>query len=126
MFLRKLFNNFLRGMAQLEYVASRASGTPEPPPVIPPEILEALRCEIYVGPAITDPDMFDRLPVNYADLLRKTNGFIRYGGGLHVRGACIEPDWHSLRTMWDGEKALHKLYPGIRPEGIPFGGGWIG
>lgn len=120
MLLKNLFNKMLLATNQLKHSASRASGRHEPPPVIPPEILDAIGRQTYVGPDISDPEILQRVPSGYAELLRTTNGFIRYGGGLHVRGACIEPLWHSLRNMWEGEEALYRLYPVIHPEDVPF------
>ncbi len=81
----------------------------------------------YQGPPIDDFETLARLSNDLADLLSRVNGFVRYGGGLHVRGACQGPDWHSLRHAWDGEDALHRLYPGIvRPDDIPFGEDYLG
>ena len=74
----------------------------------------------YVGPPINDTDILSRLPTDLAGRLRQTNGFIWFGGGLHVRGACQEPTWHSIRAAWDGDAAFHSLYPAIRPTDIPF------
>jgi hypothetical protein len=55
---------------------------------------------VYIGPPIDDPDILDRLPAAYRDFLARTNGYVAYGGGLHVRGACHAPGWHSLRAAW--------------------------
>ncbi len=121
MLLKNLFNRLLRGMKELENTTSRVSGRPDLPITIPSEILASVHRILYAGPEINDPELLTRLPKDYADLLLKTNGFICYGGGLHVRGVCIDPDWHSLHLMWEGENALHQLYPVIRPDDIPFG-----
>jgi hypothetical protein len=75
---------------------------------------------MYVGPPIDDPEMLERLPTEYRDLLARANGYVAYYGGLHVRGACHTPEWHSLRAAWDGERALHRLWPTVLPEDIPF------
>lgn len=74
----------------------------------------------YTGPPLDDGDLLDRLPANLAGLLRQINGFIQFHGGLHVRGACREPDWHSLRDAWDGEAAFWRLYPEVRQADVPF------
>ena len=37
-----------------------------------------------------------------------------------MRGACLNPEWHSLRAAWRGPKAFHTLYDGVRPSDIPF------
>src|SRR5690349_12608125 len=74
----------------------------------------------FVGPPIDDEEVIDRVPPELADRLRQTNGFIWNGGGLHVRGACCEPAWHSLRTAWEGEAAFHVLYPSVEADDVPF------
>lgn len=76
---------------------------------------------MYVGPPVDDPAILGRLPVEYRDLLARANGYVAYHGGLHVRGACIAPEWHSLRAAWEGERALHRLFPAVSPDDIPFG-----
>ena len=75
----------------------------------------------FTGPAIDDHDLLDKLPKALAGVLRETNGFIQYHGGLHVRGACHAPAWHSLRDAWIGDDAFHQHYPEMTPEDIPFG-----
>lgn len=74
----------------------------------------------FTGPPLDDEDLLVRLPNALAELLWQINGFIQFHGGLHVRGACREPAWHSLRDAWDGEVAFHRLYPEVRPEDVPF------
>lgn len=74
----------------------------------------------FQGPPIDDPETFDRLPQPLRDLLLQVNGFIQYGGGFHVRGACHEPAWHSLREAWTGELALSRLFPNVQESDIPF------
>jgi hypothetical protein len=74
----------------------------------------------YTGPAIDDAEMLAKLPPELAALLQETNGFIQYNGGLHVRGACLAPAWHSLRHAWIGDQAFHKLYPDVTPDDVPF------
>src|SRR5687767_14998925 len=39
----------------------------------------------FTGPAIDDPEILGNLPKALAALLEETNGFVQYGGGLHVR-----------------------------------------
>ena len=57
-------------------------------------------------------------------MLRQTlealNGFVAYRGGLHVRGVCAEPRWHSLREAWTGDGALHRRYASVLAADIPF------
>jgi hypothetical protein len=74
----------------------------------------------FCGPPIDDQKILARLPVNLSALLQKTNGFIQFRGGLHVRGACHEPSWHSIRNAWEGEDAIHSLYADVRPDDVPF------
>jgi hypothetical protein len=75
---------------------------------------------MYVGPPIDDSEILDLLPESYARLLRAMNGYVAYHGGLHVRGACREPLWHSLRYAWSGDGALYHLYASLDPDDIPF------
>jgi hypothetical protein len=74
----------------------------------------------YTGPPIDDEFVLTRLPTGLADVLRQMNGFIQFHGGLHVRGACREPGWHSLRDAWAGGSAFHRLYPEVRRKDVPF------
>ncbi len=76
---------------------------------------------MYQGPPIDDREIFARLPTEYAELLTRVNGYVAFSGGLHVRGACLSPDWHSLRVAWFGERAVHTLFPAVAAADIPFG-----
>jgi hypothetical protein len=69
----------------------------------------------YTGPEPDDPEILERLPERL-----RGNGFIAHGGGLHVRGACREPAWHSLREAWLSGNAFHRHYPAVRPDDVPF------
>lgn len=81
----------------------------------------------YQGPPVDDPRILGRLPADYRSLLTQVNGFVQFGGGLHIRGACHAPTWHALRTVWEGEEALAVLYPGIvLPGDVPFGQDAVG
>jgi hypothetical protein len=73
------------------------------------------------GESIDDVEILRDLPTQLRDLLSEVNGFIVYEGALHVRGASLQPEWHSLRAAWQGEKAFHSLYDSIQPTDIPFG-----
>ena len=75
---------------------------------------------MYQGPEIDDFEILERLPAEYRALLELTNGYVAFHGGLHVRGACIEPAWHSLRAAWLGERAIHKYFPDVLVDDIPF------
>lgn len=75
----------------------------------------------YQGPAIDDPDILEYVPPELRELLAETNGFVRWSGGLHLRGACRKPQWHSLREAMFGPMALHALYPDVLdPTDVPF------
>ena len=74
----------------------------------------------YIGSEITDAEILGRVPEGYRRLLNQTNGFILFDGGLHVRGAVLVPEWHSLRKVWLGDFALHKLFPAISESDVPF------
>jgi hypothetical protein len=75
---------------------------------------------MYAGPQIDDPELLERLPAVLRTLLERTNGYIAYHGGLHMRGACVSPEWHSLRSAWVGPDALHRLFSGVNPNDVPF------
>ena len=75
----------------------------------------------YQGPEYqADQEIESLLPDNLLSLLKQINGFIQFGGGLHVRGLCNEPEWHSLRAALFGENAIHKLYPLVEKSDVPF------
>ena len=74
----------------------------------------------YEGPPIDDRETFALLPADLRNLLEQINGFIQFGGGLHVRGACVEPAWHSIAEAMSGELALHAHYPAVLPTDVPF------
>jgi hypothetical protein len=75
----------------------------------------------YEGPRLSSLEVLEGLPEEYRELLILINGFVQFAGGLHVRGICDGPDWHSLRHVWDGPLALHALYRVVTPEDVPFG-----
>ncbi len=74
----------------------------------------------YQGPEIDDRELLDELPLDLREFLQAQNGFVLFGGGLHFRGACREPLWHSLRAAMEGPLAFHKLYEEIDETDIPF------
>ena len=74
----------------------------------------------YTGPPLDDMALLDRLPEDLGSILRLENGWIRFDGGLHLRGACREPSWHSLRVAWEGPQSFSALYPEVGPGDIPF------
>ncbi len=74
----------------------------------------------FLGPETHDSRTLDRLPPQLRELLTEVNGFVAYRGGLHLRGACDMPSWHSIDAVWRGVFALHGLYDVVRPTDIPF------
>ncbi|MDQ3706303.1 MAG: SMI1/KNR4 family protein [Chloroflexota bacterium] len=80
----------------------------------------------YEGPPNDDSGLLDPLPPDLRNLLEQINGFIQFGGGLHVRGACVEPVWHSIGEAMTGEFALHEHYPNVLPTDVPFAQDAIG
>jgi hypothetical protein len=75
----------------------------------------------YKGPLIMNVDLLNKLPSEMREFLSEANGFIAYGGGLHIRGICDSPDWHSLERVWTGDDALSSLFTAVLPSDIPFG-----
>ena len=74
----------------------------------------------YEGPPIDDRETLALLPPDLRNLLEQINGFVQFGGGLHVRGACVEPAWHSIAEAMNGALALHSHYPNVLPTDVPF------
>jgi hypothetical protein len=74
----------------------------------------------WKGESAEDVEILPDLPTELVRSLSDTNGFILHHGALHVRGACLTPEWHSLRAVWHGPNAFHTLYPAIRPSDLPF------
>ena len=75
----------------------------------------------YQGPPIDEYSILEKLPADLRGFLEQVNGFIQFSGGLHIRGACQSPDWHSLSEIWFGSLALSKLYSTINDSDVPFG-----
>jgi hypothetical protein len=80
----------------------------------------------FRGSDVTDPEMLDRVPEDYRRLLNQIDGFVIFDGGLHIRGAVLSPEWHSLRKVWVGDLALHNLYPALKETDVPFGQDCLG
>ena len=74
----------------------------------------------YRGAALDDVDILDRLPTELQQLLAQRNGFVAFRGGLHVRGACTEPRWHSLRAALEGPERFAARFRTIKPDDVPF------
>jgi hypothetical protein len=74
----------------------------------------------FTGSA-ADPQLLEGLPSSYKELLAQLNGFVAFHGGLHIRGACSEPSWHSLQLARSGAESIQKLFSSVFPDDIPFG-----
>jgi len=74
----------------------------------------------YRGAAIDDVDIIDRLPMDLQQLLAQRNGFVAFRGGLHVRGACTTPAWHSLRAVMEGPESFAERYRVVKRGDVPF------
>ena len=75
---------------------------------------------IYTGGELTDLVTLARLPVYLQAFLREQNGVVAYFGGLHIRGCVAAPGWHSLASVWQGERALWRTYRELKKSDIPF------
>lgn len=75
---------------------------------------------MYRGPTIDDYLILETLPCALRQLLDVVNGYVAYDSGLHVRGACHTPAWHSLRSAWIGDESIHRLFPVVKVDDIPF------
>jgi hypothetical protein len=83
--------------------------------------------ETFTGPPVDDPETLARLPADLAAVLRRSNGYVRFHGGFHLRGACREPAWHSLRGAWDGPSSFARLYPEtVTTADVPFAEDCVG
>lgn len=80
----------------------------------------------WKGESIEDVELLRELPAELVRILSNTNGFILHEGAVHVRGACLTPEWHSLRAAWRGPKAFHILYDEVRPSDTPFAQDQVG
>lgn len=74
----------------------------------------------WQGPPIDDAALLEDLPPSLRSVLEQRNGFVQLGGGLHVRGACTAPEWHSLRDVWTGPRALAQRYAAAGAADVPF------
>jgi len=78
------------------------------------------------GDSIDDVEILRDLPPGLVRVLSDTNGFILHEGALHVRGASLTPEWHSLRAAWRGPSAFHTLYESVQVTDIPFAQDQVG
>lgn len=74
----------------------------------------------WAGPPIDDRQTLRKLPSDLANLLEFINGFIQFGGALHVRGVCQIPEWHSLHHACESSAAFHRHYRSVKKTDIPF------
>jgi hypothetical protein len=79
-------------------------------------LLAELPCVTFVGPAIDDRATLAELPEDLRCVLLEVNGFVAFGGGLHVRGACHEPLWHALGQA----RCFAETYPGVLDSDVAF------
>src|SRR2546429_7802527 len=80
----------------------------------------------WKGESIEDVEILRELPADLVRVLGDTNGFILHEGAVHLRGACLTPEWHSLRAAWLGPTAFHILYDDVRSSDIPFAQDQVG
>ena len=74
----------------------------------------------YRGAAIDDVGIIDRLPTELQQLIALRNGFVAFRGGLHVRGACTTPSWHSLRIAMEGPASFAARFRTVKQGDVPF------
>lgn len=75
---------------------------------------------IYMNQECDNPDLLHSLPAEMKAFYKEVNGLVAYNGGFQVRQIGTGPTWNSLETFWTGEKALHKIYPKLNEDDIPF------
>jgi SMI1/KNR4 family protein SUKH-1 len=80
----------------------------------------------FKGEKNYDVEIMSMLPSAYRELLQWVNGCILFQGGLHIRGACTNPDWHSRRRAWIGSDALWSRYSTIDSRDVPFAQDFLG
>ena len=85
-----------------------------------------LKQTTYRGPALDDRGLLDLLPRDLRALLEQTNGAVLFSGGLHIRGAALVPEWHSLRRAWLSGDSIHHAYPGVSESDVPFAQDCVG
>lgn len=80
----------------------------------------------YIGEPVSDAATFKLLPFDMQAFMLQHNGIVAYFGGLHIRGCCHEPTWHSLKEAWQGETAFWRTYPKLKHSDLPFGQDAVG
>jgi hypothetical protein len=81
---------------------------------------------IYIGEPVSDSATFKLLPFDMQAFMLQNNGLIAFGGGLHIRGCCKEPSWHSLKEAWQGPNAFWRTYRGVKQSDMPFAQDGVG
>ena len=74
----------------------------------------------FFGPIVDDEELLLDVPSDLVAILRETNGVVAFRGGLHIRGACVSPLWHSLRHAWLGPESFASRYPAVNASDVPF------
>lgn len=74
----------------------------------------------YIGAPVSDSATFKLLPFEMQAFMLQNNGLIAYFGGIHFRGCCQEPAWHSIKEAWQGEQAFWRIYKKVRQSDLPF------
>jgi uncharacterized protein (DUF924 family) len=74
----------------------------------------------FQGPPCDDEKILRRIPGALRSLIETHNGFVSHDGAFHLRGACSEPRWHSLREAWLAPQAVMARAPGLSEADIPF------
>lgn len=89
-------------------------------------LLDDLGPKTFVGPSADDAETLARVPQELRDLLVLANGFVAFRGGLHFRGACLEPSWHSLGAVTSGPSALSRQFRALSSLDVPFAQDCVG
>lgn len=74
----------------------------------------------YINTDCDNPELINSLPPEMKSFYKEVNGLIAFNGGFQIRQIGTGPAWNSLENYWTGENALHKSYPNLSPEDIPF------
>ncbi|GAB2951847.1 hypothetical protein GCM10027048_16060 [Hymenobacter coalescens] len=80
----------------------------------------------YIGEPVSDSATFKLLPFDMQAFMLQNNGLIAYFGGIHIRGCCQEPAWHSIKEAWQGENAFWRTYRNMKHSDLPFGQDAVG
>jgi len=64
--------------------------------------------------------MIADLPDEMRAFYKEINGLVAFNGGFQIRSCGTSPSWNSLEDIWKGPNALHKTYPNLGEDDIPF------